>query len=147
MSTGKGDLDGKGVSRWAHLAGFGAPGGGPAGRSAGGADPRLIAVGNFWERGECFFRLALQGLEAGRRYLLREPATNRAYADDNGHIAWTAEGLRRGVLLHVGALRCAFFLLEPYRSGMEHGEVVRTQDMAAAIQERLPAIRQALSDD
>jgi hypothetical protein len=107
---------------------------------------RLIAVGNFWERGESFFRLAVQGLRAGRKYLLSEPATNRVYADDRGQVAWTAEGLSRGVLLHAGALRCSFFLLEPYRAGSEYGEAVRPQDMAAAMQERLPALRQALGD-
>ena len=41
--------------------------------------------------------------------LLREPAADRVYADNEGQLGWTAEDLSRGVLLHVGALRYAFF--------------------------------------
>ena len=35
---------------------------------------RLFAVGNFWEKGECFFRLTPQGLEEGGKYVLWEPS-------------------------------------------------------------------------
>ena len=110
-------------------------------------DTRLIAVGNYWERGESFFRLTVQGLPAGHQYVLREPATNRVYAHDSENVAWTTERLNRGVLLHVGAMRCAFFLLEPYRAGAKHGQAVRPRDMAAAMRERRPALRRAREVD
>ncbi len=109
-------------------------------------DTRLIAVGNYWERGESFFRLAVPGLPADREYVLREPAQSRTYANERGQVAWTAEELSRGVLLHVGAMRCAFFLLEPYQAGSHYGEAVMPQEMSIAMQQRLRGIQAALDD-
>ena len=97
---------------------------------------RLFAVGNFWERGECFFKLKVTA-PAGQ-YLLREPLTGRVYG-----APLTAAQLSQGVLLHVGALRVAWFTLEPYRAGTKLTSLVRPDRMQAAMQERLPAIRKA----
>lgn len=101
---------------------------------------RLIAVANFWERGECFFRLTAD-VPAGK-YVLREPLSGRCFGTSEG-AALTADDLKRGVLLHVGALRCAWFLLEPARPGAVSDELARPQEMQAAMQQRLPAIREA----
>jgi hypothetical protein len=86
---------------------------------------RLIAVGNFWEQGECFFRLTLNGLNPRTRYVLHEPAARRVYTDASGRVVRTGAELSKGVLLHVGAMRCAFFVLEPYRKGVDYGDPVR----------------------
>ena len=95
---------------------------------------RLIAVGNFWERGECFFRLRAQ--VAAGKYVLTEPLTGRVYG-----ATLTERQLSEGVLLHVGALRVAWFVLEPYRAGAKYGAVVRPLEMQAAMQERLEELR------
>lgn len=100
------------------------------------AGARLIAVGNFHERGECFFRLTPRGLDAGREYVLHEPAAQRAYADTRGRVALRGDDVQRGTLLHVGAMRYAFFVLEPYREGQSYGKTVRPQAMQAAAQAR-----------
>jgi len=104
---------------------------------------RLIVVGNFWERGECFFRLTAHGPDPSQRYVLHEPAAGRCYAERSGRIALTAADLASGVLLHVGAMRHSFFVLEPHRDGADCGTPIRPQQMHAAMQERLPAIRKS----
>ncbi len=107
-------------------------------------EARLFAVGNFWERGECFFRLTPKGLAAGRKYVMREPSAHRVYVDRSGRLARDAADLAGGVLLHAGALRYSFFVLEPYREGRDYGTAVRPQEMDAALRERLPAIAEAV---
>ena len=97
---------------------------------------RLFAVGNFWERGECFFRLKPGDLGPDRKYVLHEPAARRVYADESGNIPLRSDGLRNGILLHAGAMRYSFFVLDTFREGADHGAVVRPQDMAAAMRER-----------
>ncbi|MBU0611366.1 MAG: hypothetical protein KKI08_26035, partial [Armatimonadetes bacterium] len=102
---------------------------------------RLFAVGNFWERGDCFFKLTVTASPG--KYVLREPLTGRTYGPAGGGAALSAGHLSQGVLLHVGALRYAFFVLEAYRADGKYGTAIRPQEMQAALQERLPAIRQA----
>jgi hypothetical protein len=110
-------------------------------------DSRLIVVGNFWERGECFFRLTPGKLDSRTKYVLHEPAYSRVYADATGRIALSAEELSRGILAHVGAMRFAFLILEPYRDGVDYGVRMRPQDMEAALAARLPSIRAAQAAD
>lgn len=118
---------------------------------------RLVMVANYWARGEAFFRLSLQGLDPGRNYVLREPlagrrfadlaaqpgenAQGRIYANAQGETAFSAEELAQGALLHAGALRFAFFVVEP--AGPAGGdEVVLPNQMEEALRERLPALRE-----
>ncbi|MCE5240053.1 hypothetical protein LLH23_16450 [bacterium] len=103
-------------------------------------DQRLFAVGNFWERGECFFRLTVQAPPG--KYALTEPATGRCFSQ-NTDGTLSAADLSKGVLLHAGALRYAFFVLEPYRTGSKQDTIVRPQQMETARREREPAIRKA----
>ena len=100
---------------------------------------RLIAVGNFWERGECFFHLRVRGLDASRRYVVHEPAERRCYADRRGNIALAVADLAGGLLLHVGAMRHSFFIVEEHRQGTDYGTVIRPRQMEAAMQERFGA--------
>jgi hypothetical protein len=104
---------------------------------------RLLAVGNYWEKGECFFRLAVEGLQAGTRWVLREPAEDRTYGKAPGVVPLSAADLANGVLLHVGAARTAFFLLEPYVEGGAYGAIVVPTQMQREMSARLPAIKQA----
>lgn len=91
--------------------------------------PRLIAVGNFWEQEECFFRLTIGGLNSRARYVLHEPSARRVYTGASGRVGRTGSDLSNGVLLHVGAMRFAFFVVEPYRQGVDYGASVRPQEM------------------
>ena len=97
---------------------------------------RLFAVGNFWERGDCFFRLKPGALDRDRRYVLHEPAARRVYANPSGSIPRRAGDLSKGVVLHVGAMRYAFFVLDTFRDRVDYGVAVRPQDMAAAMKAR-----------
>ena len=101
---------------------------------------RLVAVGNFWERGEGFFRLSFSGLDADKTYVLREPLENRVYSGADGRMALKPDELGKGVLLHVGAMRHAFFVLEPYREGQAYGTVIRPETVETVRQQRLPAL-------
>jgi hypothetical protein len=101
-------------------------------------ETRLIAVGNFWEQGECFFRLKPQDLRPAQRYVLREPATGRVFVGQEGD-SLTAAELGSGILLHVGAMRYACFVLEPYRPGSRYVAMVRPKEMERAKAERLRA--------
>ena len=103
---------------------------------------RLIAVGNFWERGECFFRLIPRELDGTLKYVLRDPTAQRVYADRDGNRALSAEELGRGMLLHAGAMRYSVFVLEPYREGTDYGDAVRPRAIETAMRERLPGIKE-----
>jgi len=107
-------------------------------------DVRLIAIANFWEWGECFLKLTIDRLPPESRHVLSEPAEARCYAGPEGQIARDVQDLSKGVILHVGALRCAFFVLRPFRAGQDYGKPVSSQAMLAAMQNRLPRITEAL---
>jgi len=90
---------------------------------------RLIAVGNFWEESECFFDLTVDGLDRGEKHVVHEPAFGRVYADDKGQVGRDADSLKQGTLLHVGAMRYAFFVVEPWREEGEYGTCLRPRQM------------------
>jgi hypothetical protein len=105
---------------------------------------RLIAVADFWQQGECFFRLTPKGLVAAQRYVLSEPAEGRVYANPKAEIAWSGEDLQKGLLLHVGAMRQVFFVLQPYEEGKTYGATtILPRQMRSALEQRLPGIRKA----
>ena len=104
---------------------------------------RLIAVANFWEKGECFFRLIPKELQSEQRYVLSEPAERRVYANDQGRIDLSSADLEKGILLHVGAIRYAFFVLDPYQEGKSYGRVILPGDMRVTLEKRIPEINAA----
>ncbi len=109
---------------------------------------RLFIVANFWQKGECFFRLKPTGLQDDGQYLLTEPAALRCYAGSTGQPALTAADLAGGALLHVGAMRYAFFVLEPFGEGPQPGtRVVAPAEMQTALDERLAAIQRAFEHE
>jgi len=105
---------------------------------------RLYAVVNAWEKAACFATLKVTGLGPGERYVLHEPDANRCYAAGPGP-TMTGEELARGGLLHTGALRVAFFVVEPFDERVDYGRVVRPAAMQAALEQRLPAIEKAMA--
>lgn len=105
---------------------------------------RLISAGNFWEKGEAFFNLKVNGLPGGK-YVLREPLTKRCFANADGGIALSGVELGKGVMLHVGALRWAFFVVEPFRENVDYGKVITPEEMDATMAERLPTIGNAMA--
>jgi len=104
-------------------------------------DRRLFAAGDFWTGGEAFFRLKVRGLQPGQTYSLSQPSAGRVYAAPSGRLEWTAQELEAGALLHVGALRWAFFELAPH--GPVAGQVARAEDMAREMEARRETIRRA----
>ncbi len=103
---------------------------------------RLIAVGNFWEKGEVFFTLRLNDLDKNTKYALYEPDHQRCYANDKGEAEFFAEDLSSGILLHAGALRWSFFVIEPL-TGADYGVLMTPQQMRTAMTKRLPGIMKA----
>lgn len=92
-------------------------------------DRRIVAVFNFWEKGEAFFDLAVKGL-TGDFSLVDEAGVVWAPAD--GKTVWTAEELAAGVRLEVGALRTRVFEIRPAAAGLTGATAVRTSAETAA---------------
>ncbi len=103
----------------------------------------LLAVGNFWERGECFFRLRIPGLEPKREYRLRTPDGAEEFAREDGR-GFTGSDLEKGVLMQVGALRWRILILE---AGVPAANAIRSSQVEAARQAAEAAIARALADE
>ena len=106
---------------------------------------RLIAVANYWQRGECFAVLSLGGMRRGERYMLREPLRQRVFGAEDGTAALEGKALREGVRIHVGAQRFAFFVVEPAGQTPPAGAVVLPSEVAAGQAARHPAIQKAFA--
>ncbi|OGV32525.1 MAG: hypothetical protein A2020_16195 [Lentisphaerae bacterium GWF2_45_14] len=100
---------------------------------------RLIAVGNFWEKGELFFTLKIKALPEGK-YVLREPLYKRTYTNNKGNAALSSEDIANGITLHAGALRWVFFVLEPFDKNMVYGDIVTQEQMQSLLNKRVPDI-------
>ena len=61
---------------------------------------RLICVGNFWQKGEHFFKLQLTDLEPNKKYGVE--VTGKGYGN------YTGRELAKGIVLQCGALRWQF---------------------------------------
>jgi hypothetical protein len=108
-------------------------------------DRCLIAVANYWQRGECFARLRISDLDRGRLYTLSEPLEGRVFGGDDGSAVLSDEALGSGVTVHIGAQRFAFFVVSPGTDTALHGDVVAPSEVAAAQIGRLPEIRAAFA--
>ena len=74
---------------------------------------RIVAVLNFWQKGEAFFTLKAKGLKPGRYVIRKEDGSIRA--PGNGKAYYTAEELAgSGVRLSVGAVRTRVFEIRPF---------------------------------
>ncbi|MCF6176444.1 MAG: hypothetical protein L3J71_11845 [Victivallaceae bacterium] len=105
---------------------------------------RLITVGNFWQKGENFFKLSLNDLRPEARYVVSQSRLNRCFTPDDKRIYWTGKELQAGILLHVGALRWAFYTIEPYNEKLNYATKLNQQFMRSEMQRRLPTITKAV---
>lgn len=108
-------------------------------------EQRLLVIGNAWKYGDAFVRLAIDDVPKSETFVLREPLTGRCYANEKGKAGLSSDELKRGVLLHVGALRFGFFLLEPYQADQECGQVITPQQMKSMKKNFLPEILKAIT--
>ncbi|MFA7232114.1 MAG: hypothetical protein WC071_12660, partial [Victivallaceae bacterium] len=105
---------------------------------------RMIATGNFWLKGEIFFKLKVGSLDKRMKYVLTQPDQNRCFANAAGNIALSSADLEKGILLHVGALRWNFYVLEPYETGKKYGEIITPAEMDKVLKTRLPTIEKTV---
>lgn len=103
----------------------------------------LVAVGNYWEKGDVFFTCRIPDMDPGKEYVMREAETNRTFAGINGR-NYTGEEIAKGFKLHAGALRWAFFMIEPADgAATSAAELVKADAFAPALAKRLPALQAA----
>ncbi len=102
----------------------------------------LGAVGNFWEKGDVFFKLTVKGLEKNAVYILSQPDMKRYFAGAKTDFFTGAE-LENGVLLHAGALRWAFFVIEPFEKNADYGLKITAAAVLEAMKSHLPEITKA----
>lgn len=100
----------------------------------------IVAVFNFWEKGECFFSLKLSGLPSAEKYHLI--ANGHQFASSKGY--YTGSELAEGVPLHAGAVRCVVYELIP---GKANGDFWTPERLADLRKERLPQLRKAKQED
>jgi hypothetical protein len=96
----------------------------------------IVAVLNYWEKGEAFFNLKVQGLSAGRYALVDEAGV--LYSKSRTEAYWTAEELAAGKpRLAVGAVRTRVFEIRPEGGKSLAGVVSRmsADEMAEAFAE------------
>ena len=97
----------------------------------------VAAVGNFWSRGECFFELKINDLPSGK-YAVTDQ-------DDLDYGRFSASELKKGILLHAGALRWKFFRIEKNGSG---GKVaVSQQKIKMLMQKKQKQLAQLAAED
>ena len=106
----------------------------------------VVAVFNFWEKGEAFFDLKASGL-AGDWVVVDEAGV--LYAKDAATASWTPAELARGVRLQAGAARTRVFELRPAASAALAGvkAVLTAADVAAAYEAARPALKKAADED
>ena len=88
-------------------------------------DSTLAAVGNFWEKGDVFFRLILPGKKGS--YVIRTP-----YAPYK-HKFVSGEELAKGVLLHISPLNWEYFLIEKRENKSYPGTLMEVEKEMALL--------------
>jgi hypothetical protein len=78
---------------------------------------RIVALFNFWEKGEAFFTLRCMGLPPGEYKIVDENSV--VYLNNAGRVKRTAEELAQGVFLSVGAARTKVFEIRPAASAIK----------------------------
>ena len=91
----------------------------------------LICTGNFWQKGEHFFKLKIKGLQPDRKYGVE--------VSGKGYSNFTGKELAAGILMQTGALRWQFI-----RIGAPVKGRFSQADLQKLMNARLPRIRQAL---
>lgn len=102
---------------------------------------RIVAVFNFWEKGEAFFDLQVKGLK-GEFNIVDEKGV--AWVPADGRTVWSAAELAAGVRLEIGASRTRVFEIRPADAGLKDATAIRTSAETAA---RYSARRSALAEE
>ena len=105
---------------------------------------RIVAVINFWEKGEAFFKLKSSGLK-GRFRVIDEDGV--AYVKDGSCDTWTAEELARGVDLAVGAMRTRVFEIVPIEESVSPSRRMTSGRLRAIYESRREELKKAADED
>ena len=96
----------------------------------------LIAVGNFWQKGENFCKVKFAGIAPDVSY---EAALNGVSMG-----RFSGKQLADGILAHVGALRWSFITLTPSGAEAAQGAVLTQERLRTEMERRLPSIQVAM---
>lgn len=105
-------------------------------------DRYLVAVGNFWVKGDVFFNLKLKGLDPEKSYTVRFPDKGLSFVKNSGE-KFTGGDIAGGIKLHCGSMRWAFYVIEPEDGKNNHSKLVTPGMVDAAIKKRLPDLQAA----
>ena len=105
-------------------------------------DRVMVALGNAWQRGEAFVKVSIPGLKTGEKYAVSIPGRKVTLSTD-----YTAAELAKGILLHVGALRFCFYVIEPVKPGRDYGKITGRGALEKLLKDRLPEIRKKYAED
>ena len=106
---------------------------------------RIVAVFNFWQKGEAFFTLKAKGLKPGLYTICKEDGTLRI--PGRSGIVYTAETLAgAGVRLSVGAARTRVFEIRPFsQNATAHAE--SDADYDRRLDSLRPTLERAAKED
>ena len=105
----------------------------------------MVAVFNFWDKGEAFFNLKVEGLAPGRYEIVREDGKMRV--PSRTVRSYSAETLAsKGVRLSVGAARTCVFVIRPCEGG-QAGVVETDDDFEARLKTRSGELRRLSIED
>ncbi|MBR2356610.1 MAG: hypothetical protein IKA65_01110 [Lentisphaeria bacterium] len=102
-------------------------------------DRICVAVGNFWEYGEVFYKLSIPGLNANKRYKVYDAVTGTVFAGKDGN-HYTGKSIADGILQHAGALRWVFIMIEPTTQIKAVGNVLVESEIAEVMKKRKAGI-------
>ena len=106
---------------------------------------RIVAVFNFWEKGEAFFDLKVRGLQ-GDVAVVDEKGVLRAA--DRSHPLWSAETLAaKGVRLMVPAARCRVFEFRTDGNWQDATAVQTDEALRRLYESRREALEDAAHED
>ena len=94
----------------------------------------LVCTGNFWQKGEHFFKLRIGGLVPDKKYGVE--------VSGKGYGNYTGSQLAAGILMQTGALRWQFI-----RIGAPVKAEFSQADLKKLMNDRLPAIRKAVAQE
>ena len=105
---------------------------------------RMVAVFNFWQKGEAFLTLKAKGLKPGRYEVCMEDGTLRV--PSAGSRTYSAEALAEtGVRVSVGAARTKVFVIRP--SGGTSAELETDADFDARFNARRSELERKAAED
>jgi len=105
---------------------------------------RIVAVFNFWQKGEAFFDLKARGLD-GKFRLVDEDGV--IYVKDDGSEIWSADELAAGIRLMVGASRTKVYEIVPEAKAISGRSVITPTDVEMMYRSSRERLRKAADED